>query len=128
MGRKTFESIGRPLPGRRNMVITRNAQWRHEGVETSASLEQALAQLPDNANVFVIGGGELYAQALAMADELILTELDADFDGDTFFPAWDRQAYEELARQTHTSDHGWTYHFVRYARVATMSDHLTSST
>ena len=118
MGRKTFDSIGRPLPGRRNLVVTRNAAWRHEGVEAYGSLDAALAALPDDAQACVIGGGELYAQALPRADELVLTEIDADFDGDTFFPAWDRQAFVEIERSTQTSEQGWAYHFVTYRRRA----------
>lgn len=116
MGRKTFDSIGRPLPGRRNIVVTRNAQWHQPGVETAASLEAALALLASDARAFVIGGGELYAQALPRADEMVLTEIDADFDGDTFFPAWPRTAFDEVERSTHQSEHGWAYHFVTYHR------------
>ncbi|HEX5371128.1 MAG TPA: dihydrofolate reductase [Aquabacterium sp.] len=116
MGRKTFESIGRPLPGRRNIVITRNTAWQHEGVDVAHSLDDALAQVGPQDRIFVIGGGELYAQALPRADELILTEVDADFEGDTFFPPWDRQAYVEHSRETHQADAGWAYHFVIYKR------------
>lgn len=116
MGRKTFESIGRPLPGRRNIVVTRNTAWQHEGVEVVHTLDEALAVAADEARVFVIGGGELYAQALPRADELILTEVDADFDADTFFPTWDRQAFTEQSRETHQADAGWAYHFVVYQR------------
>lgn len=116
MGRKTFDSIGRPLPGRRNIVITRNPHWQTEGVETAASLQAALAGLPADARAFVIGGGEIYAQALPLADELVLTEVDADFEGDTFFPPWPREAFEECARSTHHSAAGWAYHFVTYKR------------
>lgn len=116
MGRKTFESIGRPLPGRRNIVVTRNAAWHQNGVDVACSLDAAIALVKDEAQVFVIGGGELYAQALPQADQLILTEVDADFDGDTFFPAWDRAAFTEVSRETHQSESGWTYHFVFYQR------------
>ncbi len=116
MGRKTFESIGRPLPGRRNIVITRNTAWQHEGVEVAHTLEAAQARVADQARVFVLGGGELYAQALPRADELILTEVDADFDADTFFPPWDRSAFNEVSRETHQGEAGWPYHFVVYQR------------
>ncbi len=118
MGRKTFESIGRPLPGRRNIVVTRNASWLHEGVEVVHALDEALAALASEARVFVIGGGELYTQALPRADELILTEVDADFEGDTFFPPWDRSAFVEQSRETHQAEAGWPYHFVVYQRKA----------
>lgn len=118
MGRKTFESIGRPLPGRRNVVITRDPTWRAEGVDVVHSLEAALAatSTPDTERVFVIGGGEIYAQALPLADEIVLTEIDADFEGDTFFPAWPREAFREHSRETHTAEAGWDYHFVTYRR------------
>lgn len=112
MGRKTWDSIGRPLPGRRNIVITRNTAWRAEGAEVFHDLDSALAATADAPKVFVIGGGELYAQALPLADELVLTEVDADFDGDTFFPPWDRKAFHEVSRETHMADAGWAYHFV----------------
>ena len=112
MGRKTWDSIGRPLPGRRNIVITRNATWQAEGAEVFHDLSSALAATADVPKVFVIGGGELYAQALPLADELVLTEVDADFEGDTFFPRWDRSTFTEVSRESHVADAGWPYHFV----------------
>lgn len=121
MGRKTWDSIGRPLPGRRNMVITRNPAWQAEGAEVFHDLPSALAAAADAPKVFVIGGGELYAQALPMAQELVLTEVDAEFDGDTFFPEWPREAFTEVSRERHQSDEGWDYHFVtRVKRPAPM--------
>ena len=86
MGRKTWESIGRPLPGRRNVVVTRNADYRAEGAEVVPSLEEAFRTLADTDTVFVIGGGEIYRQALPSADVVWLTKIDADFEGDTTFP------------------------------------------
>lgn len=112
MGRKTWDSIGRPLPGRRNIVITRNTAWQAEGAEVFHDLASALAATADLPKVFVIGGGELYAQALPLADELVLTEVDADFEGDTFFPDWDHRAFTEVSRESHQADAGWAYHFV----------------
>ncbi len=95
MGRRTWDSIGRPLPGRRNIVVTRNPGWAAPGTEAAPSLDAALAMLADAPKVFVIGGGELYAQALPRADELVITEVDADVaDADTFFPDWPREAFE----------------------------------
>ena len=101
MGRKTWDSLPdrfRPLPGRRNIVVTRNDLWRGDGAERAGSLEDALALLEDADRVFVIGGGELYAAALPLADELLLTEIDLEMEGDTFFPAWERVAFEERSR------------------------------
>ncbi len=86
MGRRTYESIGRPLPNRRNVVLTSGTI---PGIETYASLDAALDALKDEEKVFVIGGGQLYAQSLARADELLLTVVEGDFEGDTFFPPYE---------------------------------------
>ena len=117
MGRKTFESIGRPLPGRRNIVVTRNTAWQHDGVDVAHTLEEARALAASEPRVFVIGGGELYAQALPVADELILTEVESDFEADTFFPSYDRTAFTEVSRESHMAEAGWPYHFVVYQRL-----------
>jgi dihydrofolate reductase len=98
MGRKTFDSIGRPLPGRRSIVITRSTDWSHEGVEVVHSLEDALALAGAEAPVFVVGGGEIYAQALPLATRLVLTEIDDAPDGDTYFPDWPRAEWTETSR------------------------------
>ena len=118
MGRKTFDSVGRPLPGRRNIVVTRNAQWHAEGAEAAASLDEAIARVADADTVFVIGGGELYAQALPRLDELVLTEIDRDFDGDVFFPKWNRAEFVETSRERHHADapNDFEYAFVTYKR------------
>ena len=116
MGRKTYESIGRPLPGRRNVVITRNPTWRADSVEVAASLNAALDLLHDAPKVFVIGGAEIYAHALPVADELILTEIDQDYDGDCFFPDWDRSAFQAVSREPQLSAEGLAYSWVEYRR------------
>lgn len=116
MGRKTWDSIGRPLPGRRNIVITRNPQWRAEGAEPAGSLQEAVSLVQNAPKAFVIGGGEIYRQALPMADELVLTEIDADFDGDAFFPEWDRTQFTSQASESHTSEDGHRYRWVTYQR------------
>ena len=116
MGRKTWDSIGRPLPGRRNIVVTRNAHWRAEGAEPALSLQAALELAASAPKVFVIGGAELYAAALPLADELVLTEFDADFEADAWFPAWDRSAYTASAPEDHTHANGLAYRFVTYTR------------
>jgi dihydrofolate reductase len=120
MGRKTWESLPlrfRPLPGRRNVVITRNSDFQAASAETAPSLDQALRELGGAARVFVIGGGELYAQALPRADELLLTEVDADLDGDTFFPLWDRSAFTLVDEQAHTTVTGLPFRICRYRRI-----------
>lgn len=86
MGRKTFESIGRPLPGRRNIVITRNADYTAEGIETAPSLEAALALVRGAEEVMVIGGEQIFTQALPLAQKLYITLIDNEFVGDTYFP------------------------------------------
>jgi dihydrofolate reductase len=106
MGRKTWDSLParfRPLPGRRNIVVTRQAGWHAEGAETAASPDAALALLAGVPKAFVIGGAGLYAAMLPLADELLLTEIDRDFDGDTVFPAWDAEAFVETRRETHVA-------------------------
>ena len=112
MGRKTWDSLParfRPLPGRRNVVITRNTTWQAEGAEAVASLAAALALLTDAPKAFVIGGAEVYALALPQADQLVLTEIDADLDGDTFFPRWDSTHFSESSRENRAG-----YSFVTY--------------
>jgi dihydrofolate reductase len=88
MGRKTFDAIGRPLPNRRNIVVTRNTAWAHAGVETTNSLDQAVAIAGED-EVFIIGGAQIYRDAISLADRLIVTEIDADFACDAFFPPVD---------------------------------------
>ena len=119
MGRRTWDSLPdrfRPLPGRRNVVVTRNPDWSADGAERAGSLDEALALLDSAPQVYVIGGGQLYAEALPLADELLLTEIDADFDGDTWFPGWDRAAFEETSRESHVSETGIAFAFVTYRR------------
>jgi dihydrofolate reductase len=120
MGRKTWESLGRPLPGRQNIVITRNGGYLADGATVVNSLDAAIA-LCDKATAFVIGGGEIYAQALSVATRLEFTEIDADFAGDTQFPAWDRQNFIETTRETHRAEAGFDYAFVTYRRAPTKS-------
>jgi dihydrofolate reductase len=121
MGRRTWESLPprfRPLPGRRNIVVTRGAGFDAPGAETAESLDAALQRLADVPRVFVIGGAQLYAQALPRVDEMVLTEIDADLDGDVHFPAWDRQAFVETSREGHVGADGTRFAFVTYRRKA----------
>jgi len=99
MGRRTWESIRRPLPGRRSIVVTRNPHWSAPGCERAGSLAQALAMCEGGTEAFVIGGAELFAEALPQAQRIFLTEIDASFEGDTFFPPIDRARWRETARE-----------------------------
>ena len=124
MGRKTFESIlastGKPLPGRANIVISRDAQFTAAGCTAVTSLAAALAACGDAAEAFVIGGGEIYRQALALADRLYLTEIDAEFDGDASFPEYDRALWRESSRERFAAgDAPFGYAFVVYDKAQT---------
>ncbi|RQO36017.1 diacylglycerol kinase [Herminiimonas sp. KBW02] len=117
MGRKTFDSIGRPLPNRRNIVITRNAEWQHAGVEAVTSLDAAKALVGDNQG-FIIGGAQIYADTVAQVDRLIVTQIDKSFDCDAFFPAIDPKLWQETAREQHHSEaNGYDYAYVTYERI-----------
>lgn len=116
MGRKTWESLGRPLPNRHNIVITRQPGYTAEGATTVDSLDQALAACAAAPLAFVIGGADIYTLALPLATRMELTELAADVDGDTRFPAFDRQAWREVARDSHRPDGGPEFAFVTYQR------------
>lgn len=117
MGRKTWESIGRPLPGRRNIVVTRNPALKIEGCDVVTSLEDAQRLCVGVEQVFLIGGAQLYAEALPSADRLIVTEIDADIPGDAFFPAPDMSRWVMTAREAHRSEaNGFDYAFVTYER------------
>jgi dihydrofolate reductase len=118
MGRRTWESLPdrfRPLPGRRNVVVTRQHGYDAPGAEVVASLEAALAHAGD-AEVAVIGGAELYAAALHLASTIELTELDLEVEGDVAFPDWERSAFDEVAREERVTDDGLRYAFVTYRR------------
>ncbi len=119
MGRRTWDSLPerfRPLPDRRNVVVTRSKEWAADGAERAASLEDALRLLDDEERVFVIGGGEIYAAALPFADELLLTEIDHDVEGDTYFPEFDRDEFEQTSRGAQLSCTGVRFAFVTYRR------------
>jgi dihydrofolate reductase len=118
MGRKTWQSIGRPLPGRRNIVISRDPGWHAEGAEAAGSLEAAVRLAGPVPRLSVIGGAQVYALALPLASTLELTEIDADLDADTFFPDWNRSEFEETSRETRLTQEGLRYAFVSYRRQA----------
>ena len=118
MGRKTFESLGRPLPGRTNVVITRNPGYRPEGCLLADSIPSAVALCKDADEEDFIGGAELYAQAIPLADRLYLTEVDIEAEGDAWFPDYDRGTFREVSRESHTGGKGDTmrFDFVVYER------------
>jgi dihydrofolate reductase len=120
MGRKTWESLGKPLPDRQNIVVTRQREFLAPGAEIAASLAGALAAVSRPEPVFVIGGEALYREALPLADKLYLTEIHRDFEGDTRFPGYARGAWRETLRETHHADApgGFDYAFTAYERIA----------
>lgn len=119
MGRKTHESLGRALPQRNNIVITRNATQAFPGCHTVSSLEQALALCAADPETFIIGGAQIYAQALPLAQRLYLTEIDLDIaDADAWFPSFDPAEWRETARDIrHDAALGCRYDFVVYERL-----------
>ncbi|MFZ5775335.1 MAG: dihydrofolate reductase [Thermodesulfobacteriota bacterium] len=99
MGRRTFESIGRPLPGRKMVVVSRQPGYAAPGCLVAESLNAALALCQDDDKVFIAGGGQLYTQALPLAEEILLTILERDAEGDVFFPEFDQRRFVELSSQ-----------------------------
>jgi dihydrofolate reductase len=121
MGRRTWESLParyRPLPGRRNLVLTHRPEWQAAGAQAAPSLAAALHALAGAERAFVIGGAALYEAALPLADELMLTEIDRDFDGDVHFPPFDRARYTVVGREEHRAapPNDFGYAFVSYRR------------
>lgn len=118
MGRKTWDSLPsrfRPLPGRRNIVVTRQPDWQSAGAEQAASLDDAIALCEGAAQAWVIGGAQLYAQALPLADVVVVTEIDADYEGDAHAPVLDG-GWVSRARAAHTAANGLAYAFVTFTR------------
>jgi dihydrofolate reductase len=117
MGRRTFESMGKPLPGRANIVVTRG-EFHHPGVQVARSVEEALQLAADDGEVFVAGGAEVYRAALPLADRLYLTEIDRDFAGDTFFPDFDKDGWRlvESVEQAPTEKVPFALRFRTYER------------
>ena len=120
MGRRTFESIGRPLPGRQNIVITRNSDWHQDGVEIVSGLEAALELVSSYEEVMIIGGGQLYKQSLPMADKLYLTHIElAVPDADTWFPDYqpDLWSYDEIMSCEPDEKNPYFYRFETLSRI-----------
>lgn len=119
MGRKTFESLGRLLPGRTTVIVSRQPGYAAEGAITAGSLREAVAACGSDEEVFVIGGAELYREALTLADRLYVTEVHDEFKGDAYFPEYDREAWREGTREPHVSADGLAFSFVTYSRKGT---------
>lgn len=118
MGRRTWDSLPpkfRPLPGRKNIVVTRQPDWSGTGAAKAGTLEEALALCNGAAEAWVIGGAEIYRQALPFADEVVVTEIGAEFEGDTFAPVLGPE-WHEASREPHTSAGGIPFSFVRFTR------------
>ena len=118
MGRKTFESLGKALPNRKNVVITRNRNFKKEGVTVVNSLEEALEFSKEKENIYILGGAEIYSQALPIADLLDLTLIHGHFEADTFFPVIDQNIWKEIKREDHKKDdkNAYDYSFVTYKK------------
>lgn len=110
MGRKTFESLGRPLPNRTNVVVSRTVT-EIEGCRVAASLDEAIAMFPENEEVFIIGGAQIYAQALDAADKIYLTRVEHDYEGDTSFPEWDATRWRLTSREAFPRGEKYPYPF-----------------
>jgi dihydrofolate reductase len=116
MGRKTYESIGKPLPGRISVVVTRNANYSMPGVIVVNSLESAITVCGNDEEIFVIGGAEIYRQAIKLADRIYMTEIDVEISGDAHFTEFDIKAWRKTTRESHSPDekNPFPYHFVVY--------------
>lgn len=117
MGRRTWESLKGPLPGRENIVVTRTAGYRAPGAAVASSLEGALALCAGEPVAFVIGGSRLFAESLPIADGLVVTEIHKDFEGDTWMPEYDRSRWRETQREAHTAAGGTRFDFVLYEKA-----------
>lgn len=114
MGRRTWDSLPRALPERENIVVTRSANRDIPGASVANSVEAAIALCAGESVAFVIGGAGIFAETMPIADGLVLTEIERDYEGDVFFPAWDRGAWKETQREKHTSAKGVPFSFVLY--------------
>jgi dihydrofolate reductase len=116
MGRKTYESLGRLLPGRTTVIVTRNKNYKLEGALIAHSLESAVDLCQNDAEAFVIGGAELYQDGLRLANKLYITEVDLSIEGDAFFPNLDLNLWQETSREAHTSAQGLLFSYISYVR------------
>jgi dihydrofolate reductase len=118
MGRKTFDSIGKPLPGRTTVVVSRDHDLKIAGCTVAHSLSEAIASCAPDAQIFVVGGADIYTQALGLVDRLYITEIQQDVEGDAHFPEFDQDEWQEVSREIHHQEapQPLEYHFVEYRR------------
>ena len=116
MGRKTYDSLGRLLPGRTTVIVTRNIDFKVDGALIAHSLQEAVQLCKNDTEVFIIGGAELYKDGLAQANKLYVTEVNLDVDGDAFFPIIDLDKWTESARESHVSEKGILFSYLLYKR------------
>ncbi|MGB1169681.1 MAG: dihydrofolate reductase [Flavobacteriaceae bacterium] len=121
MGRNTFESIGKPLPNRRSIIITRNTSYKKEGCDVVHSLEEAINLIKDQKNAFIIGGAQIYKEAIEkqLVDQLDITKVHQNFEADVFFPTIDQSVWEEISEETFLPDdkNQYTYSFISYKKI-----------
>ncbi|MDP2804693.1 MAG: dihydrofolate reductase [Gallionellaceae bacterium] len=119
MGRKTFDSIGKPLPGRTTVIVTRNTKLKVESCLVAHSLEQAIAACTVDNEIFIVGGADLYTQALPLVDKLYITEIQQDVEGDAHFPAFDKSQWQLVSKEVRSQEipQPLEYHFTSYKRI-----------
>ena len=121
MGRNTFESIGKPLPNRRTIIITRNTSYKKEGCDVVHSLEEAINLIKDQKNAFIIGGAQIYKEAIEkqLVDQLDITKVHQNFEADVFFPTIDQSVWEEISEETFLPDdkNKYAYSFISYKKI-----------
>ena len=124
MGRKTYESIGKPLPGRQNIIISRNPKYQPEGCLVFNDVEKAIEACQHYDEIFIIGGASLYETMLSKADALYLTQINKDFEGDTFFPEINNKDWEEVSREDITDDESvdFSYSFIKLLRKSILGN------
>ena len=118
MGRKTYDSIGKPLNNRRNIVISRDSSLKIDGVEVVNSLEKAISMVKEALEIFIIGGEQIYSMALSLATHLYITKVDGHFKGDAFFPDLDQKVWKEIAREDLISESQLKFSFLKFERIS----------
>lgn len=116
MGRKTYDSLGRLLPGRTTVIVTRNPNYKVEGALVANSLEAAIALCKGDDEAFLIGGAELYQDGLKLSNRLYITQIDLSVTGDAYFPEYSLNEWQEISREAHVSEQGLSFNYVTYER------------